>query len=107
MTQSAYARRWHDLKRRRLLNWALFLGYLPGVALIVVAMDRSAPGWHGADIYVVLSWMTAFLASAVYQSAFRCPRCGQRFFSTAGWHNPWARKCLHCGLPRGGGPDAP
>jgi hypothetical protein len=29
---------------------------------------------------------------------FRCPRCGKRFFTTLWYRNPFARKCVHCGL---------
>ena len=39
---------------------------------------------------------------------FACPRCGELFFRAfdarpwrQDWrHNPFARRCLHCGLPK-------
>ncbi len=55
-----------------------------------------------------LVWMVAFAVIGYQRGNFRCPRCGELFFQKfddrswrMSWqHNPLARRCLHCGLPK-------
>ncbi|ABS63771.1 hypothetical protein Plav_2157 [Parvibaculum lavamentivorans DS-1] len=101
-----YEAAWADMRRRRLILLAVFAGYLPGVvllSLIATAVLNAFGAALGENLFFVIgiSWMGAFLAVGIWYSWFRCPRCNNQFFMTWWCGNPLARKCLHCGLPRG------
>jgi hypothetical protein len=89
--------------------WLLFFAYLPAVALV----DRLVRRTHGdaantTTLVMALVWMIAFAVVGYYKSNFACPRCGETFFRAwddrpwrKSWRsNPFARRCLHCGLPK-------
>jgi hypothetical protein len=89
--------------------WVVFLGFLPGMALV----DRLVRAKYGdaADAvtpFVAFAWMLAFAATGYVKGNFDCPCCGQTFFRAwddrpwrKSWRsNPFARRCLHCGLPK-------
>ena len=90
----------------------LFVLYLPALALVSRAM-----GWtrgSGTPIIVAaFAWMIAFAIVSYQTGNFRCPRCGELFFRTFDdriWRRTWvrkpfARRCLHCGLPKWAGDD--
>jgi ribosomal protein L37E len=46
-----------------------------------------------------LGWMVLFAGSQVWRVMWRCPRCGRQFFFS-GLINVFARRCMHCGLPK-------
>ena len=65
-------------------------------------------------IFVAIAvWMIAFAIVGYQKSNFACPRCGKPFFRRfddrpwrRSWvHNPFARRCMHCGLPKWSGRD--
>jgi len=92
---------WRDY-RRRLVQ---FLLVFPTSVVVMFALGsalwRFAPGEIAERIWGVLLICYAFavLIAIVRYQAFRCPRCGRRFFM--GWYrNPFATHCLHCGLPK-------
>jgi hypothetical protein len=68
----------------------MFLGYLPAMAALSLLGEWIFP-WAA---YVR---MGLFAGAGIYVWVSRCPRCGERFHFRAGFSNPWARKCLHCG----------
>ena len=91
-----------SIRRRRIQAWALFWGYLP--AVLLATSTARALGFQGETIpfYAALTWM-AFFAVASWRAGWaRCPRCGNWFSArrrlAAIWGNPFARRCLHCGL---------
>jgi hypothetical protein len=45
-------------------------------------------------------WFLCSVASTFWVAGFRCPRCGERFFQGHFHRNGFARRCLHCGLPK-------
>ena len=57
---------------------------------------------------VILVWFVAFAVVGYIKTNFTCPRCGELFFhkfDARPWrrsyqHNPFARRCMHCGLPK-------
>jgi len=56
-----------------------------------------------------IAWLVLSLVGWLRLVFWRCPRCGRHFFFN-GISNPFARRCMHCGLPkwsRSPGPDAP
>ena len=105
--EGEYTQEWSELRRlrRRMLRIAG-----AGVALLLVVplnayMSRSAAkiiglallvGWVGLLLrYFFLSY------EYVYWS---CPRCGEPFHYRTKWYgrwnNPFAPRCVHCGLPK-------
>ena len=73
-------------------------------------------GWtrgSGTPIAVAaFAWMIAFAVVGYQTGNFRCPRCGELFFlkfeiesGGAPGQKPFARRCLHCGLPKWAGHD--
>jgi hypothetical protein len=104
-TSPDYSAAWRDLRRRRIIFYAVWVGYVPAVfAIYYVALRPLLHVFMIKEDYLVLPvaglWMVAFLVAGIRVQLFRCPRCHQWFF--AKWYsNPFTRKCLHCGLPRG------
>jgi hypothetical protein len=78
---------------------------MPGVMLLFIAIGLPLATLSGIkpDYFffpIAGSWVLAFLIVGWRLNWFRCPRCRNRFFSTWWYHNPFARKCVHCGLPK-------
>ena len=90
--------RYANAQRSTLLSVGLFLGGGGLSALLVTALGTSAPGWLWP--VAMLPWIIAAIAKS--QAAVRapCPRCDKPFHSTSWGHNAFARRCLHCGLPK-------
>ena len=94
-----YEKDWEHYRRRRNLFWIVWATYLPGVALIGLAL-KSVLG-SDIPIYVVAgAWMIAFLICGNRMAAWKCPRCQRSFFMRFWAYNPLAAKCSHCGLPK-------
>jgi len=109
--QTDYMVAWHDLRRRRILFWAVFLSYLPGVAFINFAIVPSLVASTGVKsdniiLTTAACWMIAFAIAGFRLTLFRCPRCGKHYFSTWWYTNSFARKCVHCGLKNWAGAEA-
>lgn len=91
---------WQDLKRRQT---RLLLAYIPGfVALAVLGAGLSR--FLHSDLpfaIALLTWVGMCLVLYFRLIAFRCPRCGHRFFVAwfSGW-GVWSRSCPHCGLKK-------
>src|SRR4051794_5533891 len=101
-----YSAAWRDLRMRRIILWGVFLGYIPGVTAIflVIGLPLSAITGIKSDYFfypIALSWMFMFAVAGWRAGTFRCPRCHKWFFATWWYRNPFARKCVHCGLPKG------
>jgi hypothetical protein len=105
---SPYAAAWRCYRQWSRAFWIVFVFYLPGLALVSRAL-----GWmrytNGTAIFLVaLVWMIAFSVIGYRKSNFRCPRCDELFFHKfddrpwrMSWqYNPFARRCMHCGLPK-------
>jgi len=97
-----YYRQWVEYQRVRRRSIILFLLLFYGggglsVVLVQTLLPR-APLWAGPAS--VLPWAVA--AIVVSQAAVRvpCPRCGKPFHVTFWYHNAFARRCVHCRLPK-------
>jgi hypothetical protein len=97
-------------RRYRWWNWAfwlVFVLYLPALAFASHALGWSRDGGN-AIVVAAFVWMAAFAAIGYRKWNMACPRCGKLFFRRfddrpwrADWrHNPFARRCMHCGLPK-------
>ena len=111
-TQPDYAAAWRDLRRRRIIFWAVFLSYIPGVWAIFFAVGLPLSALTGIEpdhfgLAIASCWMAAFAVTGWRLGLFSCPRCHKRFFATWWYHNPFARKCLNCGLPNGANSEPP
>ena len=100
-----YTAAWRDYRKRRLVFWAVFLGYIPGVLVLFVGIGLPISALIGIkpDYFfypIAGSWMLAFMIAGLRTGLFRCPRCGKWFFATWWYRNPFAGKCVHCGLPK-------
>lgn len=96
-----YEAKWRDYRKRRNLFWAIFLTYVPGVLLIGMSLEYLFQFKTETPIYfVAIAWMIAFAISGWRLTYWKCPRCGNWFFATWLYHNQFARKCVHCGLPK-------
>lgn len=76
-------------------------------------MFRSITGRtesSAAAAVFVVAWFLLLATAWLRLLLWRCPRCGRAFFFAKGYRNPFARRCMHCGLPkwrRSPGPDLP
>lgn len=113
--EGPYSPAWRRYRRWARAFWIVALSYLPGVALI----DRMVRSTHGnaantVTFYVALAWLVATLVTGYCKGNFTCPRCGESYFAIwlqgrwrqGVWSNIFARRCLHCGLPKWA-PDNP
>ena len=102
-----YSEEWADLRRLRKRIVTVVTGCV--VIFASVPVVRSIPGQLGVAFGVGLftAWVVLviklFLLQAEY-TYWSCPRCGKPFHCAARgvgrWINPFARQCLHCGLPK-------
>jgi hypothetical protein len=104
-----YASAWREYRRRRVAFLVAWLG-VPMVGFFVsVVVDRATKSHAlGEAVFLVAGAVAAllFFFTSVRFTFWRCPRCGKLFFKAYWWNNPFAQKCLHCGLPKyARGPD--
>jgi hypothetical protein len=95
---------WRAYRRRAWLFWAAFLGGIPYT--IVGGWFTEIHGIRWVWWLLMAWWGVSFFVTALRKGMFLCPRCGQEFFSRDGFGNTFARKCLHCGLPKWAEPAA-
>ena len=93
---------WIDLKRRtRLLTISLLLLVIAMVA-VFLAVTTQVRALGALAVVAIGLGMPLYVWSWFRFSHFRCPRCRKKFFLTLLSVNPFARKCRHCGLQKGG-----
>src|SRR4051812_17999005 len=100
----SYAAAWHEHRRRDRWVWAAFLGYIPGVMLLGTLLGMV----FGTEMYLVtaIAWMIVASIVNLRAATFRCPRCGEQFYSRGLFHNGFTRRCLHCGLAKWASEDS-
>jgi len=103
-----YSAEWAELRRlRRRVLTVVFAG----AAIFVLVPFVSTLASHTAAKVVGLALFAAW-AVVLFRFLFvsgeyvywSCPRCGKPFHYVARWYgrwnNPFARRCVHCGLPK-------
>jgi hypothetical protein len=99
----------HYRRAWRSYRWRLFLalfswGPLPLLALVVPNTLLLGSEGHGLPDHVAvpigLSCLCLFGLFGVRLTLWKCPRCVEPFFYAGLLRNPFARKCMHCGLPK-------
>ena len=99
--EGVYADAWREHRRRARLFWALFLGYIPAVLVFGVAiglLTDLVP--ERLMVPFAIGWIVVSVIAGNRVASFRCPRCGNSYYSRAFFANSFTRKCLHCGLPK-------
>jgi hypothetical protein len=95
-----YTAAWNDDRRRA--GWFYF-SWLGGLVVIAVGAGfaRSLLGDSQTVIqFLVPVYVIGFFITSYRKNRFSCPRCGNLFFRGRFWANAFARKCMHCGLPK-------
>ncbi len=73
------------------------ISLLGGVVVAVVLASAFPKGW----LLFAILWAVASAIASVRVNGFRCPRCGELYYSKGFFYNRLARHCLHCGLEAG------
>ena len=95
---------WGEYRRRRNLAWFALLGYVPvcfGVALLSMRLFST----FTPAFVVAIGWMIFAVIAGNLALRFPCPQCGKWFFAKWWYHNSFARRCVHCGLPKYADPE--
>jgi hypothetical protein len=97
-----YYEAWHDYSRVWRRSLFLFLLFFPGgvaaTSFLLASLFPTAPGWL---VFICLApWVVAAALVSQAPVRWRCPRCGKPFHSTTWGHNGFARRCMHCHLPK-------
>jgi len=99
---------WAKHRKWTRITWGLFLGWIP-FAFSVIELLEIQPKRFGVETpaAIVFTLFGGYVLSLIIisniVSAFRCPRCGARFYAWGPWglgHNGFARKCRNCGLKK-------
>ena len=111
MVDASYRDEWQDLSRRRRWYLLWWLGWVPGGALIAVALVLASRllaslGFIVPEAAIAIVMFAVFflwvfflwLPAGRHLGAFSCPRCGERFGNKL--VNLWRRRCPYCGLTR-------
>ncbi len=92
-----YTATWNTFRRRR--RWAN--GALVGFfAMWMIAFFFNTSILQPFALAIGMILMPVFLVNQMRLNFFRCPRCGHLFFITFLLANSFARRCVHCGLPK-------
>jgi len=90
---------WDVYRKRRNLALFAFFGYVPVVSVIAFLSIRLFSTLTPAFV-VAIAWMVFFVIAGNLSLRFPCPRCGKWFFEKWWYYNTFARRCVHCGLPK-------
>jgi hypothetical protein len=96
-----YAEHWRGYKRIR-NQYLLLLACFPVVIVIGGWVDHLFQTLTSQVLFVFGgAWTMVCLVAGFRLNAWRCPRCG-KWFSCKWWYGlgVFARKCVHCGLPK-------
>ena len=94
-----YSESWREYRRRRNFLLFVFFGYVPIVGLVAVVTMRLF-GTTTPAFVAAFTWMALYVIAGIRFQRFKCPRCGKWFLAKWWYHNMYARKCVHCGLPK-------
>jgi hypothetical protein len=88
---------------RTYLAWFALVGYVPVCFGVGVLSMRLFSTFTPAFV-VAIAWMIFSVITGNLALRFPCPRCGKWFFTKWWYYNGFARRCVHCGLPKYGDP---
>ncbi len=88
VVKAPYAARWRVYAAWTSVSWLLLLAWL------------AYPLSPRPSLLMLVVWALVFQITSIVSVLWRCPRCRNRFFWSGLRKNPFASKCLHCGLPK-------
>ena len=98
-----YAKAWRSLRRRGWLVVALFVLYMPAMAIAVALLNRTSPGLGSrGGVWLFLGWCVLIVVAGYSYVSFACPNCGAWFGTDHIWSQMFNRRCRYCGQPRDG-----
>ncbi|MFA5857653.1 MAG: DUF2007 domain-containing protein [Elusimicrobiota bacterium] len=86
--------------KRQFMVIVVLLGSLPFM-LCVMWIERNFIVGSGNKITEIAAifWAVLFAYTGIITGLSRCPKCGKYFYQNRiGYHNPFASKCLNCGI---------
>ena len=92
---------WRSYRRRRNVAVAALLAFVLFLSFAIADVLRGQYWWD-IGLFVVLGFFAAWTRLVIW----KCPQCGNMFFSRPWRENPFARSCLHCGLPKWSTPNS-
>jgi hypothetical protein len=105
--ESDYSWRWTELRRlQRRFRRAVFAAV---AVLVLVFLSKFEPRSIARITALLLLAMWIFFVVKILKvyseyTYWLCPRCGEPFHYYVGWlgrlNNPFASRCVHCGLPK-------
>ena len=104
-TAARYTAAWRQMRRR---FWQLIAWWL-GIPVLLMVLGMMVRPQNDTLVHVgVGGWGTGFFVLAYRHFFMPCPRCGKAFYLKGLYGHPYARRCLHCKLPKGtSGPESP
>ena len=90
---------WQDYRKRR--RWAR-------LAFLLVPCALSAGTLWSTTVTALLVVISgaACISAVRFVESWQCPRCGRAFFRRGRTHNSFAKRCMHCALPKWTHPDS-
>ena len=85
-----------EYRTRNLVFWGLFLGLIPSVLLIAIPLGKQLNSDRVAGA-VLVGWLFATFAAAIWRLRWKCPRCNKSFYSKWWYNNAFTTKCVNCG----------
>ena len=106
--EGPYTPAWRRYRNQSRAFWLVFVLDIPALAALNRALASAQSDNTTTIALAAFAGLVAFAAIGYRNWNFRCPRCGELFFhrfDDRSWrmdwqHRPWARRCLHCGLPK-------
>jgi hypothetical protein len=90
-----YSRAWW---RGNGLTLLLFLGGGSATVAVVDGVLPNAAPWLGPA--AIVPWAVGAIVASQRPVRWPCPRCGKAFHAGSWGSNGFARRCLHCKLPK-------
>lgn len=96
---------WNDYRLRRRWFFYVWLGGSPVVILSGILLKKV---FHSSVPFYVVggACLISFAIVGVRLTLFRCPLCRRPFFCTWLSSNHFAKRCVHCGLPKWAEPES-
>jgi len=97
---AGYEQKWSEYRRLRNTFFLVFLGAVPVFLVVSFVSEKLIHTTFPASLVAVL-WLALFAFYGIRLQLWRCPRCG-KWFAATWWYNKsfFARRCVHCGLPK-------
>lgn len=101
---TTYTTAWRNYRHRR-------NGFIAAVISLTVLLALVS-AFPGANLLAAYWWVLApflfawFIVAGFRLTYWRCPRCNKPFFTRLLLGNLFARRCLHCHLPKWSDPEA-